>query len=183
MAGPAEGNLPLPSRNTHLLKLFLGNLQSRVQKNPADSQAIKWVGALYHSWRARNGRVHNKPFPLPRVIAALVFFSEAQEQPSSNVGNWDPNSLEGCCYPSASHWDPPPPRWIKVNFDGSVKQNGAAGAGGVLRDHCGNFLLATGYKLYTHATTTAEATGALIAMTATQEWADTIDGIWIEGFG
>ncbi|PKA50252.1 hypothetical protein AXF42_Ash017846 [Apostasia shenzhenica] len=28
---------------------------------------------------------------------------------------------------------------------------------------------------------TAEATGALIAMTAAQEWADTMDGIWIEG--
>ncbi|PKA62146.1 hypothetical protein AXF42_Ash015030 [Apostasia shenzhenica] len=68
-----------------------------------------------------------------------------------------------------------------MNFDGSVKQNGAAGARGVLRDHCGNLLLATEYKLYTHATTTAEATGALIAMTAAQEWADTIDGIWIEG--
>ncbi|PKA54760.1 Putative ribonuclease H protein [Apostasia shenzhenica] len=139
------------------------------------------VAALYHSWRARNGRVHNKPFPLPRVIAALVHFSEAQEQSSSNVGNWDPNRLQGCCYPSASHWDPPPPRWNKVNFDGSVKQNGAAGAGGVVRDHCGNLLLAAGSKLYTQATLTAEVTGVLIALTAAQEWADTADGIWIEG--
>ncbi|PKA54172.1 hypothetical protein AXF42_Ash000005 [Apostasia shenzhenica] len=50
-----------------------------------------------------------------------------------------------------------------------------------LKQHCGNLLLATGYKFYTHATPTAEATGALIAMTAAQEWANTADGIWIEG--
>ncbi|PKA45994.1 Putative ribonuclease H protein [Apostasia shenzhenica] len=97
------------------------------------------------------------------------------------MGNWDPNSLEGYCYPSTSHWDPPPPRWIKVNFDGSVKQNGAASAGGVVRDHQGNFLAAICSKLYTYATPTAEAMRALIAVTTAQEWATMADGIWIEG--
>ncbi|PKA66512.1 Putative ribonuclease H protein [Apostasia shenzhenica] len=87
-AAPADGHQPPHARNAQLLNLFLSNLQLRVQKNPGDPQAIREVAALYHSWRARNARVHNKPFLLPRVIVALVHVSEAQEQPSSNVGNW-----------------------------------------------------------------------------------------------
>ncbi|PKA66177.1 hypothetical protein AXF42_Ash006874 [Apostasia shenzhenica] len=130
--------------------LFYSNTFSAGCCEDGDS-TVKELAALYHSWRARNDRVHNNSFPLPRVIAALVHVSEAQEQPSSNVGNWDPNSLEGCC------------------------------AGGVVRDHQGNFLAATGSKLYTYATQTAETRGALIAVSAAQEWATTADGIWIEG--
>ncbi|PKA61023.1 Putative ribonuclease H protein [Apostasia shenzhenica] len=96
-------------------------------------------------------------------------------------GTGIPTALKAVVTPLHPIGIPHPPRWIKVNFDGSVKQNGAAGAGGVVRDHQGNFLVATGFKLYTHVTLTAEARGALIAATAAQEWTTTADGIWIEG--
>lgn len=36
---------------------------------------------------------------------------------------------------------PPPPGWIKLNSDGAVRGNpGLGGAGGVLRDHGGNWM-------------------------------------------
>lgn len=37
-------------------------------------------------------------------------------------------------------WRPPPPGWVKLNVDGSWKEDGRAGAGMVLRDNLGNIL-------------------------------------------
>jgi hypothetical protein len=35
-------------------------------------------------------------------------------------------------------WDPPPPRFLKINFDGASKGNpGLAGAGGIFWDSTG----------------------------------------------
>ncbi|KAI0519460.1 hypothetical protein KFK09_006908 [Dendrobium nobile] len=54
------------------------------------------------------------------------------------------------CVVSQSHglffdkWQPPPPNWIKINLDASLKGNYEASIGGIVRDCKGIFLLAFG---------------------------------------
>ncbi|PKA63509.1 hypothetical protein AXF42_Ash005404 [Apostasia shenzhenica] len=163
-----------------MLNQFLSNLQSQVQKNPPNPQAIEVVAALYYSWRARNGRVHNKYFSLQEPLLHLFTLMRPKSNFHPTWGTGIPPALT-VWQPLCSHLDPRPPRWIKVNFAGSIKQNGMASTGGVVQDHQGNFLIAVGSKLYTHATSSAEAMGALAVMTAAREWADIANEIWIEG--
>ncbi|KAH0451244.1 hypothetical protein IEQ34_018543 [Dendrobium chrysotoxum] len=46
-------------------------------------------------------------------------------------------------------WHPPPPDWIKINFDASILKNNEARIGGIFRDHHGRFILAFEIK-YMH---------------------------------
>ncbi|KAI0492159.1 hypothetical protein KFK09_026425 [Dendrobium nobile] len=57
--------------------------------------------------------------------------------------NWVVNQSYGL---SSNRWQPPPPDWIKINLDASIKKNYEAGIGGVVRDCKGRFLLAFGMK-------------------------------------
>ncbi|PKA53373.1 DNA repair protein XRCC2 like [Apostasia shenzhenica] len=50
---------------------------------------------------------------------------------------------------------------------------------GVIKDYHGNLLKAADTKLYTHSFSTAKAMGALVAIIAAQEWADTTNRIWV----
>lgn len=40
------------------------------------------------------------------------------------------------------HWSKPPDNWIKINSDGSALANSRMGAGGIMRNKDGDFMLA-----------------------------------------
>lgn len=40
------------------------------------------------------------------------------------------------------YWTKPPESWVKLNSNGSTLSNGSIGAGGILRNHKGEFELA-----------------------------------------
>ncbi|XP_049348974.1 uncharacterized protein LOC125813528 [Solanum verrucosum] len=77
--------------------------------------------------------------------------------------------LENCIHNSkvtAVQWIKPPEKWVKLNTDGSALNNpGSIGAGGVLRNHMGELLLAFSVPLGEGTNNQAEVEAALFGLT------------------
>ncbi|XP_028551992.1 transcription factor ILR3-like isoform X1 [Dendrobium catenatum] len=81
----------------------------------------------------------------------------------------------------SSTWNPPPTEWIKLNVDASLRENYAAGVGGVLRDCKGRFLFAFGFKRMHWDCSTLEVEAVISFNKVIQEWMFEAKGIIIEG--
>ncbi|KAI0516092.1 hypothetical protein KFK09_008764 [Dendrobium nobile] len=66
------------------------------------------------------------------IVVYLVWKSRCKD-------NWDANQ-QLLLFP----WHPPPPGWIKINVDASLKRDNMAGIGGIARDEKGRFWVAFG---------------------------------------
>jgi ribonuclease HI len=90
---------------------------------------------LYQLWMARNDARERELIEDPRITSRRTV---------ALVEEWD----EVNCKPSqlnrprvVEHWLSPPEGWIKLNTDGSFRQeSGIGGGGAVLRDHHGRFI-------------------------------------------
>ncbi|GLT52770.1 hypothetical protein SLA2020_260900 [Shorea laevis] len=109
--------------------------------NHSDDEGIKWstiyATAIWALWFFRNQRVH-KGISFSIQQAKEFIYSKAREfQHACNThgGNFNKETI-------LVNWSPPPEGYIKLNTDGSALSNpGQTGAGGVFRDHMGNWLL------------------------------------------
>ncbi|KAK4729613.1 hypothetical protein R3W88_022601 [Solanum pinnatisectum] len=64
------------------------------------------------------------------------------------------------------HWQRPPEQWVKLNTDGSALSNpGRIGAGGIIRDHRGEMILAFATPLGEGTNNQAEVRAAIFGMT------------------
>ncbi|PKA45853.1 hypothetical protein AXF42_Ash016879 [Apostasia shenzhenica] len=95
--------------------------------------------------------------------------------------HWNPNASLRPCFSPLDSWVPPPPGWIKLNFDGSVKSGGIAGAGYIIRDHYANFICCGGRRILTRVVHIAEKWAALEGLKAIPCDTPRTMGIWLEG--
>ncbi|XP_020694670.1 uncharacterized protein LOC110108384 [Dendrobium catenatum] len=82
---------------------------------------------------------------------------------------------------SSCEWQPPPPDWIKINFDASLKGNYEAGFGGIARDYKGRFILAFGIKKMHWDIAQLELSAASAITEIIRDRFDDIGGIIVEG--
>ncbi|PKA46284.1 Putative ribonuclease H protein [Apostasia shenzhenica] len=136
------------------------------------------AAALYFIWQARNTKVHGQPFLSPRVIAIQSFYQHTSKNFQSSE-NWVSTSLLGCNNPLLS-WKPPPQSWLKINFDGAVRKEGAA-IGALIRNSEGQLLHAKGTFLSTQAINIAELHAAFLAADLVKPWISKFQGVWFEG--
>ncbi|PKA46143.1 hypothetical protein AXF42_Ash015434 [Apostasia shenzhenica] len=160
------------------ISALLQRMGSSIQHNRHCLSTQYTAAALYFIWQARNNKVHGQPFHSPRVIAINSIFQHTPKHFSSSE-NWDSISLLGCLNPFVS-WNPPPQHWLKINFDGAVRQNTAA-IGALICNSEGQLLAAQGRSLSTQAVQPAELQAALLALELAKPWISKIQGIWLEG--
>ncbi|PKA48997.1 Putative ribonuclease H protein [Apostasia shenzhenica] len=134
------------------------------------------AATLYLIWQARNNKVHGQPFHSPRVIAINSIFQHTSNNFLCSE-NWDSISLFGWPDPTIS-WNPPPQHWLKINFDGAVRQD-IATVGALIHNSEGQFLSIKGYTLSTQAVQIAELHAAKLA--AAKPWRGKMQGILLEG--
>ncbi|PKA53843.1 Putative ribonuclease H protein [Apostasia shenzhenica] len=164
----------MPSTTQHLLRYMATSLKRN--RNCLITHCL--AAALYLIWQARNNKVHGQPFQSPRVIA-LQSLSQHTTVNFPNSENWDSTSFSGCFHPTSS-WNPPPQHWLKINFDGAVRQ-GIAAVGAIIRNSEGQFLGAKGSYLSTQATDITELHATLVAVELAKPWINRVQGVWLEG--
>lgn len=87
-------------------------------------------------WKWRNKEIVDVDFLFP-INGTKLIWDEAIEfcqAKQLEVG-------QSCSYESSHHWEPPCQGWLKVNVDGSVREDlASAAAGGLARDFQGKLL-------------------------------------------
>lgn len=107
-------------------------------------------------------------------------FSARSFQLNRPPGLWEhlsPTTVGSSCDSSIA-WCSPPPGWVKLNFDGSIRAL-SAGAGFIIRNEFGHFLTAGSIPLRTDSVPCAELTAAWYGIR--QLCSITADGYIIEG--
>ncbi|KAI0499297.1 hypothetical protein KFK09_020200 [Dendrobium nobile] len=136
--------------------------------------------AVYYNWKDRNNFVHNG-METSAVFIALEAISMAAISFSNAVdisGKWGVNQLGKLL---DVHWHPPPPGWIKFNFDASLLQSYKGGIGGICRDSKDRFLLAFGYPITHWDVSKLEMLVAISFQNVLKDDMMKYDGIIIEG--
>ncbi|XP_020692288.1 uncharacterized protein LOC110106674 [Dendrobium catenatum] len=99
---------------------------------------------IWFVWNHRNKFKHGNPEVSEVFIAtSILSFISQDKQNFVESKNWVVNQSLGL---SLGKWQPPPPCWIMINLDASLKGNYEAGIGGIVRDCKGRFILAFGMK-------------------------------------
>ncbi|PKA53799.1 Putative ribonuclease H protein [Apostasia shenzhenica] len=168
-------NLALLPANIHDLLQLMANAITR-NRHCLISRCL--AAALYFIWQARNNKAHGQPFSSPRVIAIQSFYQHTSNYFQSSE-NWVSTSRIGCNHPLSS-WKPPPQSWLKINFDGAVKKEGAT-IGALIRNSEGQLLRAKGSFLSTQAVNIAELHAAFLAADLVKPWIGKFQGVWFEG--
>lgn len=100
---------------------------------------------VYQCWRGRNARKHGKPHGSPTSITATVLGNLSAVVNFPLPAHWDTNQPSRLS--SRSSWCPPPPGWLKFNFEGALLPSREAGVGVVVHDEHGNVVVAIGHSL------------------------------------
>ncbi|KAK8937869.1 hypothetical protein KSP40_PGU011541 [Platanthera guangdongensis] len=98
---------------------------------------------MYQCWRAWNAKLLHREVGTPVVIATTIMENLSLFDQGRTPGCWSTSHPSG--HFRSSTWCPPPPRWIKVNVDGSPLSSRCAGLGIVVRSEGGQVLMAVGF--------------------------------------
>jgi ribonuclease HI len=120
--------------------------------NTDDQTRDRLLLLLWRAWHLRNDVIHQQGRePLAASVSFLLSYAD-RFQASSHLVEDIKGKAPMFVLPVASMmtepgnqstWMPPPANWIKLNTDGSFIGTGMPGAAGaVIRDHCGNVILA-----------------------------------------
>ena len=174
------------NQNRGSIKDTLENWDSITYNNPILNQIWLLLPGfiLWQLWKERNKCIfHSKHSPAEATWSSVV--NLVRETIQSR--NWQPRDTDcnreeahifhswalrlndsGTLRPPKSHfssptlWTPPPPGFIKINFDGASKGNsGPAGYGAVIRNSTGEILTLTAGYLGETTNNVAELTGLL----------------------
>ncbi|KAI0516001.1 hypothetical protein KFK09_008672 [Dendrobium nobile] len=104
------------------------------------SMANLYCSIVYFTWNSRNQLKHGNNEWSVNFIACNAISYASISTSYLLMDHWDANQPSRLI----SFWHPPPPEWIKVNFDAALTNNNNGGIGGVFRDSKGRFLLAFG---------------------------------------
>ncbi|KAK1311616.1 hypothetical protein QJS10_CPA07g00003 [Acorus calamus] len=116
---------------------------------------LLFLHCLFEFWKARNEAKFNNSPPRPAHIINTVRKSLCDSL-AIRQSSWNPNANTAALLSSLGlnipppppkqpievKWQKPDPQWIKLNVDGAANGNpGPSGAGGLFRNHHGEFLL------------------------------------------
>ncbi|CAL1399681.1 unnamed protein product [Linum trigynum] len=144
--------------NSLTVGLNFAEWMAKQLRNP-DTGLLFGVAAWY-LWKRRNEKIFQHKWQEASTLAERIScwtqtISAALESNGKALDNHTNKSAVDLA------WQPPPPGWVAVNTDGSVKQpNSQAAAGGIIRDHLGRCLGAFSSNLGSCTITRAELMGA-----------------------
>ncbi|KAL0917892.1 hypothetical protein M5K25_012995 [Dendrobium thyrsiflorum] len=102
-----------------------------------------YCSLVFYSWKSRNSVVHDgQELGSCFIASTAVSLASILTKLNPFSGHWGAFQRQL----STSSWHPPPPGWIKVNVDATIRRSNVAGVGGVIRDHKGRFLCSFGYN-------------------------------------
>ncbi|XP_038971591.1 uncharacterized protein LOC120104463 [Phoenix dactylifera] len=116
-------------------------LEASVRSSESEKRGTRAAYLAYPCWLDRNAQVFEGNSSHPRVIAvrALLHVMEI------------PGTAE----------EPPPPDFLKVNFDGSIANDGrCSGVGFTIRDHDARLVAAGGWRIFDSSVACAELRAA-----------------------
>ncbi|KAL0912936.1 hypothetical protein M5K25_016358 [Dendrobium thyrsiflorum] len=133
---------------------------------------------IFHSWINRNRVKHGDGVESDVVIASRVIsFMATLLEDKVIWGNWGTNQPPRL----SNFWHPPPPKWLKINIDGSLRKSLIAGVAGVVRDCKGRFLMAFGCGYVHWDCAQMELLAFKSLKSYFQNWMVEANGIIIEG--
>ncbi|XP_021724900.1 uncharacterized protein LOC110692208 [Chenopodium quinoa] len=106
--------------------------------------------ALWHIWRARNFTVFQKAMPHP-----VTMFNRYMVDSVANINTFQGNIKAQASLRDKARWERPRGQTIKVNIDGSWRNDGRVGAGAIVRGSDGGWFFGKSWK--TKARNPAEA--------------------------
>ncbi|XP_038972628.1 uncharacterized protein LOC120104845 [Phoenix dactylifera] len=123
----------------------------------------------YLRWLGRNTWVFDGESLHPRLVADRALRLAAEIIGASEAYTyWLARDIWGPPFCSAASrtilvsWVPPPPGFLKVNFDGSVSVDGSCGGVGfIIRDHDARLVAAGGRRIFDLSVATGRASGGL----------------------
>ncbi|XP_038979861.1 uncharacterized protein LOC120109984 [Phoenix dactylifera] len=130
---------------------ILGRLAGSSQSRPV---AVRATYTAYQIWLARNALMFGETVPPQRVVverARLLAMEvlQATHLDGSLIARdtWGSTSARGAPRMVFFTWEPPPPSFLKVNFDGSILQGGErGGVGFVVRGPNSSVIAAGGFQ-------------------------------------
>ncbi|XP_038986517.1 uncharacterized protein LOC120112011 [Phoenix dactylifera] len=134
--------------------------------------AIRAACTAYQIWLARNARVFGEGRPSPRFVmerasaqAAEIIHVDLGHRPLIARDIWGPHSASAASHRVFFTSEPPPPSFLKVNFDGSVLDGGRrGGAGFVIRGPSSGVVVAGGCQIFDTSVPGAELRAAWMGM-------------------
>ncbi|KAL6210712.1 hypothetical protein ACLB2K_015944 [Fragaria x ananassa] len=100
---------------------------------------LYWEERFFKIWKARNEVIFKGKHPnAGNVARAATMFQSSTYAASQHSRVRIPNDN---VIDKMIRWTPPPPQWVKINFDDSVR-SGAAARGFIIRTNSGNHILA-----------------------------------------
>ncbi|KAL0911907.1 hypothetical protein M5K25_017843 [Dendrobium thyrsiflorum] len=140
--------------------------------------AKMYLVLIFHSWLSRNIVKHGGGVDSHVVIASkVVSFMATLHVDKVIWGNWGTNQPPRL----SNFWHPPPPKWLKINIDESLRRSYTAGVGGVVRDYKGRFLMAFGCSYVHWDCAQMELLAFKSLKRFLQDWIGEANGIIIEG--
>ncbi|XP_038974548.1 uncharacterized protein LOC120105879 [Phoenix dactylifera] len=135
---------------------FLQQVRNALRSPSTAGWGTAAVFLAYYIWLDRNARVFegrraSLRSVVERALCQAVEILEATEVDSSGIARdiWDPlfaTTVSGFVFIA---WEPPPPGYLKVNFDGSLPGGGnQAGVAFVIRDHGARLIAAGGCRSF-----------------------------------
>ncbi|CAI0409373.1 unnamed protein product [Linum tenue] len=147
------------SDNNLTIGLNLADWMAEHLKN-AQTGLLFGVGAWY-LWKRRNEWVFDRKQQDPSTLVQRIR-SWTSTVRNAQDNNGKIHTTQRAKTSTEIAWKPPPPDWIAINTDGSVKQpDSLAAAGGLLRDNSGRCLGAFASNLGACTITRAELLGVL----------------------
>ncbi|XP_020696169.2 uncharacterized protein LOC110109442 [Dendrobium catenatum] len=134
---------------------------------------------VYQVWRARNDMKHHNMCRSPSVIAAAVLSLLPKPFKWPMLEQWGTNQPFG--FPSHKLWCPPPPGWLKFNFDAALLPSNQVGLGVIARNHYGKLVVAAGRRTEHWDVLQAKMLAAMAIREVFMDWMFALDGIIIEG--
>nr|AIK35195.1 LINE-type retrotransposon LIb DNA [Ipomoea batatas] len=116
-------------------------MEKSCASNQTNGRGISWrlifPYILWNMWKGRNNQVFNNVCTNGNAIVKIAE-QEASEAQRFLLPHAGPLRARQLWIP----WSPPQPGFVKMNSDGAMKANsGMASAGGLLRDHMGNWIV------------------------------------------
>ncbi|XP_038984377.1 uncharacterized protein LOC120111399 [Phoenix dactylifera] len=143
---------------------FLRHLEASVRGSVREERGTRDAYLAYQCWLERNTWVFNGESHHPRLVAdralrlAAEITGSIEATPTGLAGDiWGPHSALAASRTILVSWVPPPPGFLKVNFDGSVSADGSCGGVGfIIRDHDARLVAAGGRRIFDSSVMTAE---------------------------